>query len=181
MASRHYISLACETTQQEASGNSGNVGCCPQALHHGLNGNISCLLVTSGDTTRTFANFCWVPKDVVQVLCNFDADLQKRDVFGAMPVHGLDISVTPDGKNWNDSFGHRPFHQDVPSHRFSTSRCFNRSQVSMAAYHGRHAIVPLVRAFGISSQISVGRWCHVCVCAHIRPNGEYVSLDEPHC
>lgn len=36
--------------------------------------------------------------DVVQVLCNFDADLQKRDVFGAMPV-------------------------------------------SMAAYHGRHAIV----------------------------------------
>lgn len=25
-------------------------------------------------------------KDVVQVLCNFNADLQKRDVFGAMPA-----------------------------------------------------------------------------------------------
>ena len=54
VASRHYISLACETTQQEASGNVGRPHCImgsTETSAYGWN------RVTSGDTTRALANF----------------------------------------------------------------------------------------------------------------------------
>ena len=104
-------------------------------LHHGLNGNIS-LRVKSGEIgwhhkgVRQFS----FSEDVVQVLCNFDADLQKRDVFGAMPVAGLgnlrqmSLSNLMAFKNWNDSFGHRSFLSQ--HHGFLlpvASRIFNHS------------------------------------------------------
>ena len=46
----------------------------------------SCLSFQQPSASRYQSISHFASKDVVQVLCNFSADLQKRDVFGAMPV-----------------------------------------------------------------------------------------------